>query len=64
MSTESSAHTPSQELATLGAGCFWCVEAVFEQLRGDQVWKGMLQIPLQSDDDAARGILANMNAGG
>ena len=34
MSTEPSTTAPSQELATLGAGCFWCVEAVFEQLRG------------------------------
>lgn len=26
----------SQEKATLGAGCFWCVEAVFERISGVQ----------------------------
>ena len=31
--TETS-HSPESELATLGGGCFWCLEAVFDQVKG------------------------------
>ncbi len=29
-------NTPRTELATLAGGCFWCLEAVFERVRGVQ----------------------------
>jgi peptide-methionine (S)-S-oxide reductase len=29
-----SSEAKRQEIATLGGGCFWCLEAVFEQVRG------------------------------
>jgi peptide-methionine (S)-S-oxide reductase len=31
---ESKDRNPNEKIATFGAGCFWCVEAVFEQLKG------------------------------
>ena len=35
------AASPEKQLATLGGGCFWCLEAVFENLRGvDKVESG------------------------
>ncbi|MEL6429675.1 MAG: peptide-methionine (S)-S-oxide reductase MsrA [Planctomycetota bacterium] len=31
---ETGAETPMSEVATLGAGCYWCIEAVLEQIDG------------------------------
>ncbi len=34
MSHNDQVDAPSEEVATLGAGCFWCIEAVLEQVEG------------------------------
>lgn len=34
MTSDSEPKEPTSEIATLGAGCYWCVEAVLEQLDG------------------------------
>ncbi len=34
MTNNDQVETPSEEVATLGAGCFWCIEAVLEQVEG------------------------------
>ncbi|HVS35005.1 MAG TPA: peptide-methionine (S)-S-oxide reductase MsrA [Gemmataceae bacterium] len=34
MNTAPSPLSPRREIATLAGGCFWCVEAVFDRLRG------------------------------
>lgn len=37
---------------------------LFSHRRGDALWKGMLQLPLESDDDAATALLdARLNPG-
>ncbi|RXQ95561.1 peptide-methionine (S)-S-oxide reductase [Ancylomarina salipaludis] len=33
-STQSEMEKKNTEIATLGAGCFWCVETIFEELKG------------------------------
>ena len=37
--------------------------SLFSHRRSDQVWKGLLQIPLESDDALARDLLQNMPLG-
>ena len=32
--TQAKAQAPARETITLGGGCFWCTEAVFEELKG------------------------------
>ena len=34
MTDISPSSTPEKEFATLGGGCFWCLEAVFDQVKG------------------------------
>ncbi len=40
---------------------FW--HGFFSQRRDDQVWKGLLQLPLSSDDDEAKIQLGNLKSG-
>jgi len=43
MTDTSQATSTGSELATLGGGCFWCLEAVFDQVRGvDRVESGYM----------------------
>ena len=43
MKDTSQATSTGSELATLGGGCFWCLEAVFDQVRGvDRVESGYM----------------------
>jgi peptide-methionine (S)-S-oxide reductase len=52
---------PKQETATFGAGCFWCVEAVFEQLKSvENVRSGYTG---GTADEATYKLVSNGNTG-
>jgi len=58
---ESVPEVPKQETATFGAGCFWCVEAVFEQLKSvENVRSGYAG---GTADDATYQLVSNGNTG-
>ncbi|MEO2163618.1 MAG: peptide-methionine (S)-S-oxide reductase MsrA [bacterium] len=51
--------TPALELATLGAGCYWCIEAVLEQIDGvEEVRSGFTggELPNPSYRDICTGL--------
>lgn len=57
--------TERRELATLAAGCFWCVEAVFSRLRGvSQVVSGYAggSVPNPSYDEVCSGETGHAEA--
>ena len=50
---------PGKEITTLGAGCFWCIEAAFDQLKGvESVESGYMggKHPNPSYEDICTGV--------
>jgi len=58
MANETGGKPPPREIATLAGGCFWCLEAVYDQLRGvDSVESGYMggQVPNPSYEQVCSG---------
>ena len=58
MATTPKAESAAREVATLGGGCFWCLEAVFDGLKGvDSVESGYMggQVPNPSYEAVCSG---------
>lgn len=56
---------PAREVATLAGGCFWCLEAVYEQLKGvEKVVSGYTggQIPNPSYEQVCTGLTGHAEA--